>query len=361
MLYKILSGIALAVFTAFIIEMVLYLDYHKTLWNHRPGKCHIVEGIDHGSEDMQTTKSGLTFITSGVNGVLSGRVYQEYYKKHNVRGRIMLFNMEKPEEGVKELRITGNRFSYDDFYPHGISVLEDEDKVLLFVVVHRNEHDTVEKFEFLEKTLELKHLETYTGTLVHTLNDVVATGPDTFYTTDYLYYRDSRHILEILFELHFGHVLYFNGSNFIIASEPTYTANGIALSKNGRLVYVASGSKKIMVYKRELNDKLTKVNDIPLHTAPDNLMVDPKSGDVLLGCHPILYKTMKHLDNPEEPASSQVLMLHMDSSGTNTTGVTELFSDDLELYSSSVATLYKNRMLIGTVCHKMMYCEINSL
>ena len=23
----------------------LLMDFHKTLWNHRPGKCHIVEGI----------------------------------------------------------------------------------------------------------------------------------------------------------------------------------------------------------------------------------------------------------------------------------------------------------------------------
>ncbi|XP_061169886.1 serum paraoxonase/arylesterase 1-like [Saccostrea echinata] len=362
MLFRILFGIALAVSAAFISKMILFMDYHKTLWNHRPGKCHIVEGIEYGSEDMQTIKSGLTFITSGINAVaLAGRGYQEYYKKHNVRGRIMLFNMEKPEDGVKELMIIGNKFSYDDFYPHGISVLEDKDKVLLFVVVHRNEQDTVEKFEFLEKTLELKHLKTYAGTLAHTLNDVVATGPDTFYTTDYAYYRDSRHTLEVVLGLHFGHILFHNGNDFIIASEPTYTANGIALSKNGKFVYVASGSKKMMVYKRESNHKLTKVNEISLHTAPDNLVVDPKTGDVLLGCHPILYKTTKHLNNPDEPAASQVLMLHMDNSGTNMTSVTELFSDDLELYASSVATLYKNRMLIGTVCHKMMYCEVNSL
>lgn len=54
-------------------------------------------------------------------------------------------------------------------------------------------------------------------------------------------------------------------------------------------------------------------------------------------------------------------MLHMDKSGTNVTGVTELLSDDLELYGSSSATLYKKRMLVGTVCHKMMYCEVNTL
>lgn len=55
-------------------------------------------------------------------------------------------------------------------------------------------------------------------------------------------------------------------------------------------------------------------------------------------------------------------MLHMDKSGTNVTdGITELQSDNLELYGSTTATLYKKRMLVGTVCHKMMYCEENTL
>ncbi|XP_062579553.1 serum paraoxonase/lactonase 3-like [Saccostrea cucullata] len=116
-----------------------------------------------------------------------------------------------------------------------------------------------------------------------------------------------------------------------------------------------------MIFKRESNNRLTKVNEIPVDTVPDNLVVDPKTGDLLLGCHPIVFKTAHHLDNPVEPAASQVLMLHMDSNGTNLTGITELFSDDLELYGSTVATLYKNRMLIGTILHKMMYCEVNIL
>lgn len=339
------------------------MDYHKTLWNHRPGKCHIVEGIDHGSEDMQTTKTGLTFITSGINGVLFGSSFDEYYKKHNVRGRIMLFDMEKPKDGVKELMIIGDKFSYDDFYPHGISVLEHKGKILLFVVVHRKEHDTVEKFEFLEKTLELKHLETYTGDLVHLLNDVAATGPDSFYTTDYGYYHNHfGHTSEIFLGLYFGHVLYYNGQNFTIVSEPTHMANGIALSRDGKLVYVVSSSgKKIMVFKREADNRLTKINVIDLDTIPDNPVVDPKTGDILLGCHPIAFKTLQHQNDPSQPSASQVLMLHMDKGGANMTGVTELFSDDLELFGSSVATLYKNRMLIGTVCHKMMYCEVNTL
>jgi hypothetical protein len=68
------------------------------------------------------------FTFQGLNGVFSGPTFQEYYIKHKVRGRIMLFNMEKPGDGVKELKITGNNFSYKDFAPHGISVLEDKGK-----------------------------------------------------------------------------------------------------------------------------------------------------------------------------------------------------------------------------------------
>ncbi|XP_052721229.1 serum paraoxonase/arylesterase 1-like isoform X2 [Crassostrea angulata] len=364
MILKTLFGIALALSLTYIFKMVLFLDYHKTVWNHRPGKCHIVEGIDHGSEDMQTTKSGLTFITSGIDGPFFTSAMKEYHKKNNARGRIMLFNLEKPADGVRELMIVGNQFSYEDFAPHGISVLEEKDKIFLFVVVHRAEEDTVEKFEFLEKTLELKHLKTYKGTLVHLLNDVAATGHETFYTTEFGYYRNYiGHILEQFIGLSYGHLLYYDGRDFIPVSEPTYMVNGITLSKDGRHVYtVSSPGKKFIVYKREANNRLTKMNEVELYTIPDNPTIDPVTGDVLLGCHPIGIKIAKHLNDPgNESTPSQVLMLHMDKSGTNVTGITELLSDNLELYGSTTATLYKKRMLVGTVCHKMMYCEVNML
>ncbi|XP_056012111.1 serum paraoxonase/arylesterase 1-like isoform X2 [Ostrea edulis] len=320
MIRRAFFGLMMALIVMYISKIVMFLDYHKTLWNHRPGKCHIVDGIEHGSEDMQTTQSGLTFITSilpimGGNAAVMGSEYHEYYTKNHVGGRIMLFNMVKPEDGVKELRIIGNNFNYKDFVPHGISVLEDKGTVLLFVVVHRAEEDTVEKFEFLEKTLELKHLAAYTGNLIHVLNDVAATGADTFYTTDYTYYRNHVGIVfEAMLGLHFGHILYFDGQEFIIVSEPTCFANGIALSRNGKLVYTASNiGKKLMVHKREDNNRLTKVNDIELDTFPDNPIVDPTTGDVLIGCQPIGHKFLQHLSNPVNPCASQVMfdLLHM--------------------------------------------------
>lgn len=66
------------------------------------------------------------FVYKGIDGPLFSPTMKEYHKKDNVRGRIMLFNLEKPADGVRELMIVGNQFSYEDFAPHGISVLEEK-------------------------------------------------------------------------------------------------------------------------------------------------------------------------------------------------------------------------------------------
>jgi hypothetical protein len=40
--------------------------------------------------------------------------------------------------------------------------------------------------------------------------------------------------MESMLGLHFGNVLYFDGSDFTVVSEPTNMANGLAVSKNGK-------------------------------------------------------------------------------------------------------------------------------
>lgn len=66
------------------------------------------------------------FVYKGIDGFLFFFIMKEYYKKDNVRGRIMLFNLEKFVDGVRELMIVGNQFSYEDFVFYGISVLEEK-------------------------------------------------------------------------------------------------------------------------------------------------------------------------------------------------------------------------------------------
>ena len=42
--------------------------------------------------------------------------------------------------------------------------------------------------------------------------------------------------------------------------------------------------------------------------------------------------------------------------------ITELYSDDgHRLWGSTVASVYDNKMLIGTIAHKLLYCDVHTL
>ena len=50
----------------------------------------------------------------------------EHFRKHNIKGRIYLFDFKKMDAGVKEVKIAStSQFNVDTFYPHGIGVWED--------------------------------------------------------------------------------------------------------------------------------------------------------------------------------------------------------------------------------------------
>ena len=60
----------------------------------------------------------------------------EYYKDHGVQGRILLFDFNFPENGVRELDIRGN-FDKSTFRPHGLSIYQnDVTGMLLFNKLH---------------------------------------------------------------------------------------------------------------------------------------------------------------------------------------------------------------------------------
>ena len=50
----------------------------------------------------------------------------EHFRKHNIKGRIYLFDFKKMDAGVKELKIASTcQFNAETFHPHGIGVWED--------------------------------------------------------------------------------------------------------------------------------------------------------------------------------------------------------------------------------------------
>ena len=48
---------------------------------------------------------------------------QKYYERHNVKGRILLFDFNSPEKDTIELKLSDG-FDQSNFMPHGISVYQ---------------------------------------------------------------------------------------------------------------------------------------------------------------------------------------------------------------------------------------------
>lgn len=42
----------------------MYFDLNKRVFNHVPGSCHAIAGIEDGAEDIEMLPGGLALITS---------------------------------------------------------------------------------------------------------------------------------------------------------------------------------------------------------------------------------------------------------------------------------------------------------
>lgn len=356
----------LAITVQHVLRLAVLLGAFSHFYEHHPGPCKKVENIQPGSEDFYTLPDGLTFITSGFRQVHMGPKVGEYFRKNKLKGRIYLFDFKKVDEGVKELKIVSTgKFNVDDFYPHGISVWEDKKagRHVVFVVNHPHEPpvaDRIEKFIFDPDTLELKHHAYYSGEAIKVVNSVQPTGENSFYFTNYQYFTHPLAIMvETLNQLPWTEVVYFDGQSYTTVADGMASPNGIAMSLDGRFIYVAVClGREMRVFRRNDNNSLTLQQIYPVHTVPDNVLVDQKTGDLYAGCHPIGLKIMHHLDNPDVVTPSQVL--HFKVKEGNITSVQELFYDHGELISGSASgTVYDRKLLIGSIFDNLVTCDVN--
>uniref|UniRef100_A0A3Q1FM96 Serum paraoxonase/arylesterase 2-like n=1 Tax=Acanthochromis polyacanthus TaxID=80966 RepID=A0A3Q1FM96_9TELE len=87
----------------------------------------------------------------------------------------------------------------------------------------------------------------------------------------------------------------------------------------------------------------------------DNIEVDQKTGDLWMGCHPNLMKMVTY--DPKDPPGSEVLKIKNIHSENPVVSL-EYGDDGKVLMVSTVATPYKGKLLIGSVFHKALYCDL---
>ncbi|XP_005082968.1 serum paraoxonase/lactonase 3 [Mesocricetus auratus] len=316
-----------------------------------PQNCHLIEGLENGSEDIDILPSGLAFISTGL----------KYPGMPNLApdklGRIFLMDLNEQNPKAQALEISDG-FDKESLNPHGLSTFIDKDNtVYLYVVNHPHMGSTVEIFRFEEQQRSLIHLKTIKHELLKSVNDIVVLGPEQFYATrDHYFTSYFLVLLEMIMDFHWTYVLFYSPREVKVVAQGFSSANGITISLNQKYVYVADvTAKNIHVMEKHDNWDLTQVKVIHLGTLVDNLTIDPATGDILAGCHPNPMKLLNY--NPEDPPGSEVLRIQDVLS--DKPRVSTLYANNGSvLQGSTVASVYHGKMLIGTVFHKALYCEL---
>ncbi|XP_073891590.1 serum paraoxonase/lactonase 3 isoform X9 [Macaca fascicularis] len=216
---------------------------------------------------------------------------------------------------------------------------------------------TVEIFKFEEQQLSLVYLKTIKHELLKSVNDIVVLGPEQFYATrDHYFTNPFLSLFEMILDLRWTYVLFYSPREVKVVAKGFCSANGIAVSADQKYVYVADvAAKNIHIMEKHDNWDLTQLKVIQLGTLVDNLTVDPATGDILAGCHPNPMKLLIY--NPEDPPGSEVLRIQNVLSEKPRVS-TVYANNGSVLQGTSVASVYHGKILIGTVFHKTLYCEL---
>ncbi|XP_015257393.1 PREDICTED: serum paraoxonase/arylesterase 2-like [Cyprinodon variegatus] len=317
----------------------------------KPLRCHYLPYIEYGAEDITILRHGLAFLSTGLHDYLDLPFFS------NESGKLYVLDLLHPNPTPVELQIKGE-FDLSSFNPHGISVYTDaaDDSVYLFVVNHPQRKSQVEIFRFIEED-ELVHLKTVTHPLLHSVNDIVAVGPEHFYATNDRY-TDYGAIQLLIFVLGLPlcNVVYFSPGEVREAAGSMQSANGINISQDKRYIYVSNMlDHAVDVFERLDGEQLVFVKSVPVGTLCDNIEVDHMTGDVWLGCHPDATK-LSNFDLKDPPGSEIIKVKNILSDKPVVT--LEYGDNGHELMGSTVAAPYEGKLLIGTAFHKALYCDL---
>uniref|UniRef100_H3DM81 Paraoxonase n=1 Tax=Tetraodon nigroviridis TaxID=99883 RepID=H3DM81_TETNG len=346
---KSLLAAVVAAFAVFISETeVILLVSREVPLNHL--NCQYLKHIEYGAEDITVLRDGLAFLSTGLKFPGFPLVSEE-------PGKIYIVDLLHPKPTPVELQIRGN-LDLDSFNPHGISVYADDadDSIYLFVVNHPQYKSQVEIFRFVEENT-LEHLKTITHPLLHSVNDVVAVGTDSFYATNHASFpSEALHLLVSLLGLPWCDVVYYSPEEVRVAASSIMSANGINISPDRRYIYVSDiMDHDIDVYERQDGEQLVYLKSVGVGSLCDNIEVDHRTGDLWLGCHPNGLKLLKN--DPEDPPGSEVIQIK--NIHSERPRVSQRYADNGRvIVASSVAAPYEGKLLIGTVFHKALLCDL---
>ncbi|XP_053395644.1 uncharacterized protein LOC123523548 [Mercenaria mercenaria] len=341
---------SLGALAAYIIQYRDWIDWNqKFLYRVAPGPCKQVL-TDGGSEDVTYIGNGIVIMSSGI-GAGEGN------------GVVKALDLNTSQVVTMKIRGAPDRKDFMTI-PHGITTWKDErGNIYVYVLTHPPKEDRIEVFKVKGNNV-LKYKRTITDPNFSYMNDLVAVGRDKFYITKFIHYRERPwSILEYMTQNAWAGVMYYDGKKARdVVPTGLLLPNGINISPDGKMVYVAEFGKKILHgYHRSTDNLLTKAWSFDADTLVDNIEVDPDTGDLWIGCHPVAYRILDYMnDFFGLTLPSQVLRFKMEDNMVS--AVEEIYADDgTELLGSTAATYVNGKLVIGTVEAQAVVCDVNYL
>jgi arylesterase / paraoxonase len=245
------------------------------------------------------------------------------------------------------------------FHPHGLSrFVDSEGKATILVVNHpkgfNNYEGTSVEIYDVGADNALTHRRTVTIPGLTRINDIAATGTDSFYATSEsdLARGSFAETLSIVTESdRTGAVWHFDGSAGKKLDTGIGFANSLAITADGKTLYASGAtSRAIYIYDRDPATNAIKRREAAyVGTGPDNLDVED-DGRLWMAAHPKLLSFVQHATDPAKGAPSQVIVLEPAARGTGGKVDQIYLKDNNDGFSgASIAVRDGDTMVLGSV------------
>jgi arylesterase/paraoxonase len=317
------------------------------------GTCRPIEGAK-GAEDIAIdSKLGVAFVSaSDLRARLSGR--------------------PSAEDGLYALMLNGpprlRKLSGTpgDFHPHGISLNRAADGTLtLFAINHRGDGtSSVDSFLARDENgaLRLHEIGSIEGGLLISPNAIAAVDQNRFYlVNDHTSQTAFGRMLDDWLILPRANVLYFDGVVLRVVAERLNAPAGVALSPDGRFVYVSEAfNRRLDAYARQaVSGELELAGQLSIASNLDNLRFDER-GNLWVGSHPKFFAMGTFFANPAEPLPSEIFRVTLNEGIPQ--AATPVYADQgRAIGGASVAAVLGQRLLIGSpLDDKILDCTMES-
>uniref|UniRef100_A0A0K0G557 Uncharacterized protein n=1 Tax=Strongyloides venezuelensis TaxID=75913 RepID=A0A0K0G557_STRVS len=326
----IISIAFLPIFSIIVYQIVFNLDINKRVYNHVPGECSYSRIFNSGLNNIIQVGDYVYFYTSGEDNFTTINAYNDYNNQY------FTFSLNY---GNKKDEIQGY-FTYISVY-----------KENLFVINHLDETtDTVELFKIYFQKKTLKYIRTFRHSKFYNLQGISALGKESFYLTQQFYFKNYYlKILEFIFGLPTGCVLYYNGLEAIPITDGIVSPKGLLVNQRMTRLFVPSyGNKKIKNYHIfKPFDNITYLNDILLGVSPVNILKF-KNNDYIIPTHPLrLYFLITQFFMPSYLTPSQVIRIKWNRNKKKFITEQLYANDGASLSSIENAVLFKDTLLIS--------------